>query len=274
MPARVIREEILSSDSLSQVSLEADLLFRSLILVADDFGRLDGRVAMVRLKCFPLRSSVTEKKVTQWLAELTSIPGAPPIRCYAVEGRPYIQLTGWEKHRGKSRRASKSKFPEEPEEQINASPEIPGDPGESGKSARGYGGGSEGMEMESRGIPGNLPEIPAASPPAVSALQSTRKILKPERFEGEARDEILAWSQKRFGEKYGRILDEGFQRWESWGPRKDFTRPLSSWVGSFKTVVNGAIRDGDIKLETEDEKYRRELNASPILRAVGGSDAE
>ena len=110
MPARVMRGEVNSSESLSQVSIEADLTFRSLVVVVDDFGRTDGRLPVLKGLLFPLRDNVTTKKLDRWLSDLSDIPDPPVIR-YMVDGREYIQLTGWETHRGKSRRAQESKFP-------------------------------------------------------------------------------------------------------------------------------------------------------------------
>lgn len=111
MPARVVRSEINASESLSRVSLMADLTFRALIVAVDDFGRIDGRLPLVKAALFPLRDEVSLKKLDAWLDELAAGPDAPITR-YIVDGRPYIALTGWEMHRGKSRRGTTSKCPE------------------------------------------------------------------------------------------------------------------------------------------------------------------
>jgi len=47
MPSRVVRGDINASDSLSRVSLEADLTFRALLVAVDDYGRLDARPAFL-----------------------------------------------------------------------------------------------------------------------------------------------------------------------------------------------------------------------------------
>ena len=70
MPSRVIRDEIISSRSLSRVSLGADLTFRSLILVVDDYGRTDGRLEVLRAALFPTRQEVTTEQLEFWLDEL------------------------------------------------------------------------------------------------------------------------------------------------------------------------------------------------------------
>ena len=121
---------------------------------------------------------------------------------------------------------------------------------------------------------GTAPPAAPASPPRASVRKgSSGKVPKPERFEGEHRDRILAWASKRYGARASRILDAGQRAWECWGPAKDFTRPMSSWEGAFKGLISKKLADGTIPTETESERYRRELEESP-LRLVGGSVAD
>src|SRR3990167_729579 len=120
MPARVIRGEINSSRSLSHVSLLADLTFRALIVAVDDYGRADGRPAMLRATLYPTRDEVTDEQLDGWLCELER-EGC--VRRYEVDGERYVWLTGWEKHRGSGRRALRSRFPAPPKD-ARESPEI------------------------------------------------------------------------------------------------------------------------------------------------------
>jgi len=247
--------------------MEAELVFLRLILLADDYGRVDGRSKVLRSALFPLRADVTIKRLDKWLAELLLLP-APPLIQYVVDGRPYLELTGWEKHRGKSRRALASKFPACPEQHMvpqgneySASPEILGNNGDPPVCKV---EGSEGKEAR---------EIPGRSPAIVDpwSLSNPKLILKPIRFKGESRDAILDWAKRR---KFGkRVIDDCQRQWEAWGPTKDFRRPVSSWVGSFKHVANGAIGEGTVLLETPDEKYQRELAASPLTLLARSTDA-
>jgi hypothetical protein len=131
MPSRVIRGEIVSSDSLSKVSMQAELLFWHMIICADDYGRLDGRIQVLRSVTFPTRQDITTGEMQRWLNELASCEGdQSPVALYQVEGRPYIQLRNWEKHRSNGRRSSKSKFPRIPEisSDIRGNPRIPENP--------------------------------------------------------------------------------------------------------------------------------------------------
>ena len=136
MPSRVVRAEINASESLSRVSLQADLTFRALIVAVDDYGRIDGRPAALKAALFPVRETLTTEEVSEWIDELTE-EGC--VRRYAVGGREYLQLTAWEKHRGRAKRAKYSKCPE-----PLLNPDSPGfsvnppeNPEKSVKSARG-----------------------------------------------------------------------------------------------------------------------------------------
>src|SRR5262245_42348600 len=100
VPSRVIRGEINSSDSLSRVSMLADLTFRALIVAVDDFGRTDGRLTYLRAALYPMRPEVQLEDLDGWLSELEQ-EGC--IRRYKIEARPYIALVGWEKHRAKGK---------------------------------------------------------------------------------------------------------------------------------------------------------------------------
>ena len=106
MPNRVFRAEINSSASLSQVSMGADLLFRCLICVVDDYGRGDARLPALKAHCFPMRD-VPHEQIAGWLEELTR-DGC--VQVWEHEGRRYLWLTGWETHRGNTKRAKASRL--------------------------------------------------------------------------------------------------------------------------------------------------------------------
>ena len=109
-----------------------------------------------------------------------------------------------------------------------------------------------------------------------NSLKSTKKVPKPDRFEGLARESITAWAERRGFQ--GRILHEGQLAWEAWGPAKNFLRPLSSWVGSFKGLINSKLADGSIERENDDERAKRETREfrecaeQPDLATVGDTD--
>jgi hypothetical protein len=102
---------------LSRVSLEAELLFRALLLEVDDYGRLDARLEILKGRACPLRSELDLEAIRKALAELATCDpgGAGPLELYEVAGRPYLAVRNWERDRGKGRRARVSKYPAPPD---------------------------------------------------------------------------------------------------------------------------------------------------------------
>lgn len=123
--------------------------------------------------------------------------------------------------------------------------------------------------MESREISAEPRVDRARALPDEWDLSNPKPRLKPRRFEGEAREDIQGWASRRgFGPRH---LADFIKIWDAWGPAKDFTRPISSWVGSFKKLANESIDKGTVEVETEEERYRRELESSPLSVIAGGS---
>lgn len=131
MPARVIRGYINASRSLSRVSMHADLTFRALLVAADDYGRFDAEPRLLKAALYPLRDEVTPADVRGWVDELA---GDGCVRLYEVDGREFLELKGWERHRCNGRRAKTSKFPDPPGV-SEPSEETPGDPRISGTAS-------------------------------------------------------------------------------------------------------------------------------------------
>lgn len=105
MPNRIIKESICRSDSIDSLSWFEEVLFYRLIVVCDDFGRYDGRPAIIRGACFPLK----DIRLDQIESALSKLSIAGMIRRYKVEDRTFLQLTSWEQHQ--QIRAKKSKYP-------------------------------------------------------------------------------------------------------------------------------------------------------------------
>ena len=112
MPNRILKESICTSDQVSQLSWFEEALFYRLIVNADDYGRFDGRVPIIRSRLFPLKD-VRDKQIEDALEALSSVE---LVEVYVVDGKPFVRLTGWDKHQ--TIRAKKSKYPA-PEEGCN-----------------------------------------------------------------------------------------------------------------------------------------------------------
>lgn len=111
MPNRILKESICASESLEQLNdATCEVLFFRLIVNCDDFGRFDGRAAVVRSSCYKLSSNGIS--LTEVEDRLQRLAAADLIRFYVAGGRRYLYLPTWEQHQ--SRRAKKSKWPDPP----------------------------------------------------------------------------------------------------------------------------------------------------------------
>lgn len=106
MPNRILKESIRISDSIDRLSWFEEVLFYRLIVSCDDYGRYDGRPAIIKNMLFPLKENLTLQTVTKAINNLAS---AELVVLYEFEGKPYLYLPGWNEHQAV--RAKKSKFP-------------------------------------------------------------------------------------------------------------------------------------------------------------------
>ena len=105
MPNRIIKESICVSDSIDSLAWFEEVLFYRLIVVCDDYGRFDGRIPIIKGKCFPLKD-LRNGDIEKALDKLSAVG---MVEKYEVQGRPYLQLIAWERHQ--QIRAHKSKYP-------------------------------------------------------------------------------------------------------------------------------------------------------------------
>lgn len=106
MPNRIIREGIISSDRVNSLSLGAEVLYRRLMSVADDYGRFYASPATIRGACWPTcPERVSEEEVGSWLDECSS-GEEPLVRIYKIGNGRFLELTNFNQQI-----RSKSKFP-------------------------------------------------------------------------------------------------------------------------------------------------------------------
>ena len=90
MPNRVVRESILDSDRVNQLSWASEVFYRRLMSIVDDFGRCDARSEILRSKLYPLRLGVVSSSdIVKWLDECS---GAGLIRRYTISSREYLEI--------------------------------------------------------------------------------------------------------------------------------------------------------------------------------------
>lgn len=108
MPNRILREGINASESVDLLSVQAEVFYRRLMSVVDDFGRFEAHLVLLKAACFPLRvGRVREADISRWIAECEK---AGLIALYTAHSKQYIQFFKTDKPRAKN-----SKYPSPPE---------------------------------------------------------------------------------------------------------------------------------------------------------------
>lgn len=119
MPDRIVRVGILTSDAVDRLSLGAEVFYRRLMNVADDHGRYDGRIEILRAVLYPLRlERVSSSDIGKWIRETEE---AALVRQYHVGGKPYLEIVKF----GQKVR-SRSKWPDPPST-ANGCGQLPAD---------------------------------------------------------------------------------------------------------------------------------------------------
>lgn len=106
MPNRILKESICTSDSIAKLSWFEEVLFYRLMVNCDDYGRFDGRIAVIKNRLFPLKEDLTASSVKKGVQGLVN---AGLVALYEFEGKPYLYLPTWNAHQ--SVRAKRSKYP-------------------------------------------------------------------------------------------------------------------------------------------------------------------
>lgn len=107
MPDRILRVGILSSKAVDELDYGAEVFYRRLMSVADDYGRYTADPELLRAHCYPRRTdTVTLEMIGRWLGECEQ---ARVLRTYQIGTEAYLIL---EKFGQRVRTASK--WPEPP----------------------------------------------------------------------------------------------------------------------------------------------------------------
>jgi len=104
MPNRLLKEGIVDSSAIDALTPEEEVFFYRLLVVSDDFGRMDARPAILKSRCFPLKES--PKMIEKIEGYLRSLVRQELAICYQVDGKPFLQILKWEQ-----RVRSKEKYP-------------------------------------------------------------------------------------------------------------------------------------------------------------------
>lgn len=108
MPNRILREGILTSERISTLDWEAEVFYRRLMSVVDDYGRYSAHPALLRAALFPLQLDKTRESNMERLLQV--LERARLVRLYSAEGKQFLELLDFRQHI----RAKESKYPHPP----------------------------------------------------------------------------------------------------------------------------------------------------------------
>jgi hypothetical protein len=106
MPNRIIKDAILVSANIDQLTADEERFFFRLLLVSDDYGRFDARPPVIRGRAYPLKPEVTDQHVLSWIAKLVEVD---ILHAYQINGARFVGFSNW--HTYQNVRAGKSKYP-------------------------------------------------------------------------------------------------------------------------------------------------------------------
>jgi hypothetical protein len=284
MPDRLVREKILDSDRVNRLSFGAEVFYRRLMSIADDFGRYEARIPALRGNLYPVRfDDITLRDVEGWLKECVD---NELLLLYNVDGRDYIEI-----HNFRQRlRSMKSKYPPPSAgeclthgRQMTVTCQTnDGHPPDGCQSSAGEEKGSESGREEKRSEEkGGEEEAPdgagAATPPPSPPQGENRKqkqeamLVRQKKFDQEIRafagqfsDEMLQafyryWSEPNKGRTKMRFELE--QTWE-------LPRRLSTWEAKDhqykKGKQEGPAPAGVISARDLDSLYGRFLEGAEL----------
>jgi hypothetical protein len=91
MPNRIVRDGFIDSERVNRLSWFAECVYHRMILIADDAGRMDGRIRLLNSRLFPIRT-VSDTDLEQALAEIEK---AGLITKWCYDGLTVLQITKW-----------------------------------------------------------------------------------------------------------------------------------------------------------------------------------
>ncbi len=113
LPNRILREGILHSDRVNELDAHAEVFYRRLMSVVDDYGRYGADLRLLRAHLYPLKlNDIREANLERWLAACES---ARLVRRYEVAGKRYLVMVDFRQRT----RAMKPKFPDPPDEWLS-----------------------------------------------------------------------------------------------------------------------------------------------------------
>lgn len=96
----------MTSERIAALSWPAEVFYRRLMSVVDDYGRYFAKPMALRAACYPMQlDRVKDSEIEKWLAEANE---SALIKMYDVDGQTFLELLDFRQQV----RAKKSKFPD------------------------------------------------------------------------------------------------------------------------------------------------------------------
>ena len=115
MPNRIIREGILDSREINALPEAAEILYRRLMSIVDDYGRYEADPELIRARCFARQLDRWPlSRVSQALSDVSQSPAL--ISIYEVGGKMYLQIN---KFQQRTRSESKCPSPNDGQMTVN-----------------------------------------------------------------------------------------------------------------------------------------------------------
>lgn len=102
----MLKESILSSEKFNSLTWFEQSTYIRLILLADDYGRLDGRDVILKSYCYPLDDKVTRSAISKAISHMVNVG---LLQKYEVNNKPYIYFPNFGKYQ--RLRSKTSKYP-------------------------------------------------------------------------------------------------------------------------------------------------------------------
>lgn len=254
MPNRVLRESILDSEAVNSLSPEAELFYRRLMSVVDDFGRFDGRTQVLRSRCYPLTvTKVRETDISRWIAECET---AGLIALYEAGGKQFILF-----HKLGTPRALASKYPNPPDSSARICAHV---------RPSAYSGSDTNADSKSIASKASGEPAKPASPPEPAELPSGVVLTFPVSGKGSRQWHLTQDSLDEFREWFpGVDVLAEFRKAQGWcvvnvAKRKTsggMPKFLHSWLG--RMVQSGGSSNGrsgpsvgpTSRIRADDDKY-------------------
>ena len=109
MPTRLIKDSLLSNEKFNQLNWFEQSTYIRLILLADDYGRLDGREMILKSYCYPIDEKVTKNSISKAISSMVNVG---LLQKYEVNNKPYLLFPNWDRYQRLRSKSSKYPSPE------------------------------------------------------------------------------------------------------------------------------------------------------------------